>query len=165
MMEPLPIPAKLGVVGWSVITILLSVLVGFLIYSAEWRWALGTTVALAVILGIISRRQWRQIASERESDSICRFARLLPAQDHDTWVVRAVYEGLSSDRGFGIRPSDRLEEDLLFVPEDVEDLVLDIAKRARRSMIEVAQNPLTSRVVTVFELITFLELQPRIGRA
>jgi hypothetical protein len=164
-MEPLATPQKLGVVGWAVIIVLLSLLVALLISSAEWRWAVGATVALVGVLGIIWRRQWRQLEIERESDSICRFARLLPARDHDTWVVRAVYEGLASDRGFGIRPSDRLEEDLLFVPEDVEDLVLDIAKRARRSLNAAGRNPLANRVVTVLDLVNFLEHQPKTGRA
>lgn len=165
MMEPLATPTKLGVVNWTVIIVLLFVVIGLLIYSVEWRWALGATVAVVGVLGIICRKQWQRLEIERESDSICRFARLLPARDHDTWVVRAVYEGLASDRGFGIRPSDRLEEDLLFVPEDVEDLVLDIAKRARRSMNDAGQNPLANRVVTVLDLINFLGHQPRIGRA
>jgi len=164
MMKPLATPKKLGVIGWAVIIVLLSVPVALLIHSAEWRWAMGAAVALVGVLGIISRKQWRQIEIERESDSICSFARLLPARAHDTWIVRAVYEGLASDRGFGIRPSDRLEEDLLFVPEDVEDLVLDIAKRARRSMNDAGQNPLANRVVTVLDVMNFLEHQPRIGR-
>jgi len=165
MMEPLATPQKLGVVGWAVIIVLLSLLVALLISSAEWRWAVGATVALVGVLGIISRKQGQRLEIERESDSICRFARLLPARDHDTWIVRAVYEGLASDRGVGIRPSDRLEEDLLFVPEDVEDLVLDIAKRARRSMNDAGQNPLANRVVTVIDLVNFLEHQPKTGRA
>ena len=101
---------------------------------------------------------------ERAGDSICTFARNLPARDHDTWVVRAVYEGLSKDRGHGIRPDDRLEEDLLFLPEDIEDLTVDVATRARRSMDRAGQNPLTNRVVTVLDLINFLEHQPKIGR-
>ena len=113
MMVPLATPQKLGVIGWAVIIVLLSLLVALLIYSPEWRWGVGAIVALIGVLGIISRKQWQRLEIERESDSICRFARLLPARDHDTWIVRAVYEGLASDRGFGIRPSDRLEEDLL----------------------------------------------------
>ncbi len=162
MMEPVATPKKLGVLGWAVIFGLLSALVALLIHSEEWRWGTGAAIALVGVFGIISRKQWRQIEIERESDSICSFARLLPARDHDTWIVRAVYEGLASDRGIGIRPTDRLEDDLLFVPEDVDDLVLDIAKRARRSMNDAGQNPLANRVVTVLDLIKFLEHQPRI---
>lgn len=162
-MEPLAMPEKFGVFGMIAIVVILLVFTGLVIFSSEWRWVIGSLVTVFGTLAMISHRQWKRLEKERAGDSICRFARTLPARDHDTWIVRAVYEGLSSDRGFGIRPLDRLEEDLLFLPEDFEELACDIAKRARRSMKPAEQNPLTNRVVTVLDLIQFLEGQPELA--
>ena len=165
MMEPLRTDQKIGAVGWSVAIVLLGVVTVLVIYSPEWRLAFGLLGVAVVVLGIVSHIHSKRMQRERAGDSICTFARNLPARDHDTWVVRAVYEGLSKDRGHGIRPDDRLEEDLLFLPEDIEDLTVDVATRARRSMDRAGQNPLTNRVVTVLDLINFLEHQPKNGRA
>jgi len=164
-MEPLPAAGKIGVVGWCVAMIFLGGIAGLVIYSPEWRLAVCVLAPIVTVVGIVSHIHAKRLERERSGDSICTFARSLPVREHDTWIVRAVYEGLSNDRGHGIRPEDRLEEDLLFLPEDIEDLATDIATRARRSMTQADQNPLANRVVTVLDLIKFLEHQPKIGRA
>lgn len=162
-MKPLPTPEKLGVSGMVGTAVILLILTGLMVSSIEWRWAVGGFVAVSGIWGMIGYRESERLQKVRADDSICRFARSLPAQEHDTWIVRAVYEGISRDTGFGIRPLDRLEEDLHFLPEDFEELAHEIAARALRSMDHLEQNPLTNRVVTVRDLIQFLEGQPELA--
>ena len=165
MIQPLHPDQKMGFLGWSVVTILFIGGIILAISSVEWRWAFGGFVAFCVVLGFVSQRQQKCLEKVRRDDSICSFARKLPARDHDTWIVRAVYEGLAKDRGVGIRPEDRLGEDLLFLPEDLEELTVEIAKRAGRTMTHAEQNPLANQVATVQDLISFLEHQPRMQRA
>jgi hypothetical protein len=99
--------------------------------------------------------------NERKSESICTFARALFARKHDTWIVRSVYEELSEMCGLPIRPADHLERDLGFVPEDLEDCVEEVSRRAGRSLVATEKNPMFDRVTTVADLVAFLEHQPR----
>ncbi len=164
-MEPLPTDQKMSVVGWFFIIIVVGVMTVLAIYSPEWRLVFSCLGVAIIVVGMVSHSRTRRLERERSGDSICTFAKTLPAREHDTLIVRAVYEGLSIDRGHAIRPEDSLEEDLLFLPEDLEELAADIATRARRSMTHADKNPLANRVVTVLDLINFLEQQPKIGRA
>jgi len=84
----------------------------------------------------------------------------LPAKHHDTWVVRAVYEGIAQECGVSIRPSDRLEKDLGYLDEDLDDLVREIAARAGRNIDVTQANPHFGKVVTVEDLVLFIEHQP-----
>jgi hypothetical protein len=106
------------------------------------------------------QRSVTRLRRERSEESICEFSRSLPARDHDTWVVRAVYEEVSSNRGIPIRPADRLH-DLGFADDDIEMCVENAAHRADRSLVETAANGWNHRVQTVADLIAFLEHQPK----
>jgi hypothetical protein len=64
-------------------------------------------------------------------------------------------------RPLPIRTDDRWEEDLRIDPDDFDELVMDIARRAGRSMDDAAHNPFCGKVTTVRDLVTFLEHQPR----
>lgn len=123
-----------------------------------WLFTLLSTAL--VILFFLSWRHWRKLKLERTQDSICTFTRLLPAKQHDTWVVRAVYENISQERGVSIRPTDRLEKDLGYDPDDLDDIIREIAVRATRDLSSTEANPLYGKVVTVADLIRFLEHQP-----
>jgi len=164
-MAPLPQQGPISLRGWVIITALIAGLVCLATYSIEWRIALGCiAVAIGVLLAFGHRDSVRR-SRERATDSICTFARAIPARKHDTWVVRAVYEGIADDRGFPILPSDSLEDDLGFLPEDIEDLIPMIATRAGRSMNGIESNPLCGEVRTVLDLILFLERQPKTPNA
>jgi hypothetical protein len=62
-----------------------------------------------------------------------------------------------------IRSADRIEEDLWIDPEDIEDLVREVAERSRHSLVNVESNPYYSRVETVGDLVRFVTLQPRLA--
>ncbi len=165
-MSPLPMLEPMGRIGFAVLGALALAFVGSALWlvhaNPEIRWIVGAVVLLLAVGFFWSDRRWRRKKQERRSDSICTFARSLPARTHDTWVVRAVYEELSRDRGIGIRPTDRWKTDLAFDPEDFDECVVEIAKRSRRSLANNEGNPWYGRVRTVADLISFLEHQPKI---
>lgn len=140
--------------------------------SLVWHWPFLTILATAVVVAattIVNRRHRRRLARLAESrpdESICTFVRALPIRELDTWVVRATFESLRQHlRGmhdaFPLRPSDLLVHDLRMDPEDLEDLVIEIAGRAGRNLKGAKANPYFDRVVTVEDLINFLCAQPR----
>ena len=160
-MPPPAIPKKLGVFGWLL-------LVGFfccvavLVYSSVGgRWAAGVIATVGVVATIHARRQFERLKEERKEESICTFARSLPAREHDTWVVRAVFEELSSRVRVPIRPTDDLKKDLKIDPDDLDETAFEIARRAGRSMDDTKNNPMFDRVVTVADIIVFFEHQPK----
>ena len=127
----------------------------------------GSLLLTAIIFGFFALLQliglkWEKTKKEeRKEDSICSFSRALPAKEHDTWVVRAVYEELARDRGFPIRPTDRLDEDLRFDDDDLDELAEEVARRSRRSLDQIEKNPLYKKVFTVSDMIDFFENQPK----
>jgi hypothetical protein len=160
-MPPPAIPKKLGVFGWLL-------LVGFfccvavLVYSSVGgRWAVGVIATVGVVATIHARRYFERLKEERKEESICTFARSLPAREHDTWVVRAVFEELSSRVRVPIRPTDDLKKDLKIDPDDLDETAFEIARRAGRSMGDTKNNPMFDRVITVADIIVFFEHQPK----
>jgi len=160
-MPPPAIPKKPGVLGWLL-------LVGFfgcvavLVYSnVGGRWAAGAIAAVGVVATIHARRHFERLKEERKEESICTFARSLPARAHDTWVVRAVFEQLSTLVRVPLRPSDDLKKDLKIDPDDLDETAFEIARRAGRSMDDTKKNPMFDRVVTVADMIVFFEHQPK----
>jgi hypothetical protein len=116
---------------------------------------------LSVVLSLLHRRWLKRINEERKEESICSFARALPAKDHDTWVVRAAYEELSRVLNAPLRPSDDIRRFWRMDPDDLDDVAFRIAHRARRSMDDTKKNPMFDRVVTVEDMILFFEYQPK----
>jgi hypothetical protein len=96
--------------------------------------AKGAMAVFATVGSVVAHRHFKRLKKEREEESICTFARALPARAHDTWVVRAVYEELFRLARVPIRPTDDLKKDLKIDPDDLEDAAFDIARRAGRSM-------------------------------
>ena len=122
---------------------------------------------LGAVLGAAERRRLRRLAEERRGESICTFARSFDLRATDPRVVRAVYEELQ--RYFGgeterlpLRAADRIEEDLRLDWEELEDVVLrDVAARAGRLLEQPERNPFYGRVRTLWDLVLFLDYQPR----
>ncbi|HEY0967106.1 MAG TPA: hypothetical protein VGD88_06955 [Opitutaceae bacterium] len=146
---------------WLVLAAMLAGLAWGAFVSAPLRWGFIGTVALLALLSVFHRRRLKRIKEERTEESICSFSRALPAKGHDTWVVRAAYEEISHHAGAPIRPSDEVAKFWGIDGDDLDDAILRIARRAKRSMDDVQKNPLCGRVVTVADVIAFIEHQPR----
>ena len=119
---------------------------------------------------VLQTRRMLSVAADRTEESICTFVRSFDYRQIDSWILRAVYEELSrysvvDGRPLPIRADDRWEEDLKIDPEDFEDLAMDIAHRARRSMDDTNHNPLYGKVKTVRDIVSFFQHQARIVTA
>lgn len=140
-----------------------------------WAWAhpvavIGSALALGSFGAALGRREALRLdrmARSRAGESICQFARSIDCRRVDTWVVRAVYEelqgSLPSVLPVPLRVTDHLQRDLHCDAEELEDLVVDMAQRARRSLENTSANPLFDKVTTVGDLVEFLHAQPRLA--
>ena len=108
------------------------------------------------------------LRSERSGERICDFVRDFDFRNTDTWVLRSVYDELSKYLGhkgdpFPIHADDRWIEDLDIDEEDMFcDLLPDIAYRARRSLDDTEGNPYCGRVITIRDMVHFLQSQPKL---
>lgn len=160
----MPPPKELKVlprwIGIGLLVILASPFIWFAINHLKIALFILGAVIVYFTVCYFSRR--RQLA-ERANDSLCTFARSLPARSHDTWVVRATYEELHRFANIPLRPSDRLVRDVgLEDALDEEDVLCEIARRAGRSWDGQAENPYFGRVFTIADLIVFMEHQPKL---
>lgn len=129
----------------------------------------GTLLALGSLVAVLNRREALRLAhmaQSRAGESICQFARAIDCRRVDTWVVRAVYEelqrSLSAAVAVPLRVTDHLQRDLRLDADDLDDLVADMAQRARRSLADTSANPLFGKVTSVGDLVEFLQAQPRL---
>ena len=129
----------------------------------------GSLLALGSLVAVLSRREalrLARMAQSRAGESICQVARSIDCRRVDTWVVRAVYEelqrSLSLAMAVPLRMTDHLQSDLRLDADDLDDLVVDMAQRARRSLADTSANPLFGKVTTVGDLVEFLQAQPRL---
>jgi hypothetical protein len=165
LMPPIKARRELDVFGSiGLLAIVVTVVAWAAFMNLAFQVIFGTAAALYAVLVVRSQRHRSRVKAERRGESICDFAKALPARAHDTWVVRAVYEELSRNREVALRPIDRLVDDLGFLSEELEDCLVEIAHRARRSLSGFEQNPMFGRVATVADLVKLLELQPRLPK-
>ena len=116
--------------------------------------------------------QWQAQAASRAGEGICQFARQANCRQHDPWVVRAVYEGLSETMArtarlpaYPVRWDDALDS---LLPEFHEDDVYwhqikEMASRAGRSLDNFKANPWYGKVDTTGDLVRFFCAQPRMA--
>lgn len=152
--------------GWIVLLFL-----GGGFFVATFPAGLIITAVLAVgvtIWTLIADRgepeRLKRLAADRREESICTFVRSFDFRSLDTWILRAVYEEVGAWTAYGgpIRPGDAFNETLRIEDEeDFEDLVVNCADRAGRSLDSVEQNPYYGRLQTVEDLVHFLHHQPR----
>jgi hypothetical protein len=146
---------------------------GYFVYSSSNLVRYVTAILVFAFCGyaaVINRRErhrFEAMASTREKESICGFARSFNTRQTDTWVIRAAHQELqlflhSYVPGFPVRASDSLLHDLRLDSEDLEDLLLDIAARSGRSLHKPESNPYYGNVLTVSDLVLFINAQPRI---
>jgi hypothetical protein len=157
-----PAPKKATVTGWLVLAVLLAGITWGLISSIPLRWIVAGAFVLIAALTVQLNFQLSRIRKERKEESICTFARALPARAHDTWIVRAVYEELSSIIRAPLRPTDNIEKLWGIVDEDLDDVASRVAHRAGRSMDDTRKNPMFGRVVTVADMVLFFEHQAKL---
>ncbi|RQO58068.1 hypothetical protein DBR47_14800 [Paucibacter sp. KBW04] len=106
------------------------------------------------------------LASEREGQSICEFARDFDARAVNTWIIRAVYEQLQEQLkhihpAFPVRADDRLKEDLLLDDDDLDmDLAQEVEARTGISIDQSGNNPYFGKVKTVRDFVLFFQSQP-----
>lgn len=148
MLSGIVLTLFIGAAGWSAVV------------SLPFRWVAGTSLVVCVLIAAYDRARLKRLRHEHRADSICTFARALPARHHDTWVVRAVYEELSDSARAPLRPSDDLEKFWGVLDEDLDDAIIRIAQRAGRSVEDASGNPYRGKVTTVAGVIAFLEHQP-----
>jgi hypothetical protein len=161
-MPAAPVPEKATFWQWLFVAVVLAAILTGVLTNPPLRWAFAGTFSFMALLSLLHRRWLNRIRAERKEESICTFARALPAKAHDTWVVRAVYEEVSSRAGVPIRPSDDFLQISGLDGDDLDDAVSRMAFRAGRSMESTKENPIFDRVVTVADVIAFLEHQPKI---
>jgi hypothetical protein len=86
----------------------------------------------------------------------------------DTWVIRAAHQEIqqlmkSYVPAFPVRASDLLLDDLHIDPDDIEDLLVDIAARSGHSLDETESNPFYGKINAVRDLVLFINAQPRLA--
>jgi hypothetical protein len=162
---------KMTVRTYVVLALVLTVIGSYIWISP---YSLSVILLLAVIswvLAMVDRWKRRRSISNRAGESICTFVASFDCRRTDTWILRAIYEELSRNLAVGghpmpIRAEDECSEKVLGIDgEDLNDLTIDIAFRAKRSLENAEQNPLYGKVCTVRDLVNFLEHQPRLETA
>jgi hypothetical protein len=168
-------PRPTGPVAW----LFLAVLVAGLAYAAISSPTAAAVVFLLLCIAFFFARRatkreednLRNLAAERDGESICEFARDFDTRVVDTWIVRAVYEQVQGQLkhvhpAFPVRASDRLKEDLHLDDDDLDmDIAMQVEQRTGRSLDETKSNPLFGKVKTVHDLVLFFHAQPKRGAA
>ena len=152
-------PRPIGPVAW----LFLAVLASSLVYAAASSPTVATVGVLLLCAAFFFARRatkreedsLRNLAAEREGESICEFARDFDTRAVDTWIVRAVYEQVQGQLrhvhpAFPVRASDRLKEDLHLDDDDLDmDLAVQVEQRTGRSLDQTKANPLLGKVRTI----------------
>jgi hypothetical protein len=169
---PKYVPERNTIVGWVVVTLLLSstVYFGYLMFNKA-PWLVVLLLTLGVSLHVYStrktQRELRALAANRTGESICEFASSFDARVVDTRVIRAVYEELQHHLAgvvplFPIRATDLLIQELQLGDSDDLDFSVAprIAQRTGRSIQDCTNNPYFEKVKTAGDLVLFFNSQP-----
>lgn len=143
---------------------------------AIWRLPLLLfPLAAVIVTGTINtraaERRMRELGASRPAESICEFARSFNCRSTDTWIIRAVYEELQDHvemryprhPSFPVRAEDSIWQDLDVLPDEIDDIVGNIAQRTRRNLDGGEQNPFAA-VETVRDLVMFFQHQTRLDQ-
>ncbi len=102
-----------------------------------------------------------RLDKERTEENIGTFAFALPAWHHDTWVVRAVYEELSSFCQIPVRPNDDLRKTLKLDIDDIAYVLILSAERIGTVTDGMENDKSRTNISTVADMICFMERYPR----
>jgi hypothetical protein len=155
----------------KVILLVILGLIGYWIYSSPLKASIGLGALAALVGGemIIEARRIARIRRERD-DTICDFRCSFDVRKVDPWIIRATYEAFgrwfdAKLVHFPLRASDSIRNDLRIDPEDVENLVHEVAQRAGYDIAECENNPLFGKVETVGDFVMFFTRQPETRQA
>lgn len=165
------VPRPMGPVGWLLVACFLT---GVAYLAATKPQAFLIALSGLTALFWFARKQSRReeskllaLASQREGQTICDFARDFDARAVDTWIIRAVYEQLQRQlshvhASFPVRADDRLKEDLLLDDDDLDmDLAQEVEMRTGRSLDNSDNNPYFGKVKTVRDFVLFFQHQKK----
>jgi hypothetical protein len=164
--------AKQHIVPVVVLLVTVIVGLGYLVYVSSTP-VLGFAFALVCVFCVWTRVENQReqhrlqcLASGRVGESICHFARAFDRRKIDTWIIRAAHEELQlflrPFMKFPVRASDSLVDDLGLDVDDVDDLIVDVASRAGRSIEQSQRNPYYGEVRTVADVVLFVNAQPQV---
>ncbi len=162
--------------GWLVLGALAAWAIGGPILAAvamPWLWlayALGIALFWLLLKAYPNRFMSEERLRERGDASICAFRKDLNLRRIDPWIVRAVWDEiqpfLHTKWGrFPARVDDRWDEDLAIAGEDIDPTIESVAKRAGYSLENSEANPYYGKVVSLRDLIEFVNAQPCIRKA
>lgn len=161
-----------GLFGRAVLVVLAAGALWYLLRHPVGFLISGGVLLLLWLVALLESRRISRRALERAGEDICTFARDFDRRspEFDPWIVRAVWDALAPWRRvrggvcLPLRATDAIAE-LGCVDEDVDDVLLEAASRAGRSVDHTEANPLYGRVVTVGDLVAFIANQPRVAAA
>ncbi|MFN8391487.1 MAG: hypothetical protein U0136_14460 [Bdellovibrionota bacterium] len=127
------------------------------------------SIGLFILAGYLSHlqieRRSRRLARDRSGESIETFAKSFDYRTIDTWIIRATWDAFRplckfSEGYVPLRADDHIEKDIMIGGTDLDDVFIEIATRAGRSLEDGEDNPFYDKVHTVRDLVMFLHHQP-----
>jgi hypothetical protein len=155
-------PEKVSAFGWLFFGAVFSPLAYGLYAGGVARYLVISLGLIGLVSWLTAERHFYRLRKQRSEDSICNFAKLLPAREHDALIVRAVNEEVSRWTKLPIRPSDHFSNDLRLDVEDLQYIAEEVGRRSGRAIGDTLGNPMFDRVITVADMIVFFEHQPKI---
>jgi hypothetical protein len=122
---------------------------------------------LAAIGLVMDFIRFRRLARKRTGLTICQFARSFDFRRVDTKIIRAAYEGLQEWAGGGVKnfpvmASDDIAGLYRIEDEELDDFAKELAHKLGRDWNDHEKNPLYGKVITVRDLVLFLNFQPKV---
>jgi hypothetical protein len=114
-----------------------------------------------IIMTLIGWRDDKREAEMKSEESIRGIARSFDRRAIDPWIARAVYEEIVDL--YPVRSRDAFQEGFMVDEEDLEESLKAIAQRVGRNLDDAEANPVGNKVVTVGDLVLFLQVQPKIA--
>lgn len=121
---------------------------------------LGCLIGGFLLLYISARRRRQEMAKNRVGVTEQSFVRHMVTYDFDPMIARETYRYLQQVQlvDFPILPGDSLDEDLGLDQDDVKESVRDLLRVTGR---EFRPGILTSPIVTVEDIVRYLQASPR----
>jgi hypothetical protein len=117
-----------------------------------------------LLLYISARRRRSEMVKNRVGVTEQSFVRHMAAYDFDPFLSKETYRYLQQVQlvDFPLLPGDSLDEDLGLDPDDVKESVRDLLRATGR---EFRPGILSSPIITVEDLVRYLQASPRSGEA